>query len=55
MDDLNEFHAHPWAEALKDSAADIAAGRIVPLAPILKELRATAERLEARLAARKTS
>lgn len=50
---MSEFHSHPWAEALKDSAADIAAGRIVPLAPILEELRASAERLEARLAARK--
>jgi len=53
MDDVNEFHSHPWAEVLKDSAADIAAGRIVPLAPILEELRASADRLEARLAARK--
>jgi hypothetical protein len=48
MDDLNEYHSHPWAEALKDGVADIAAGRIVPLAPILEELRASAERLAAR-------
>jgi len=52
MVDLNEFRSRPWAEARKNSAADIAAGRIVPLAPILEELRASAEQLEARLAKR---
>jgi hypothetical protein len=39
MVDLNEFRSRPWAEARKNSAADIAAGRIVPLAPIMEELR----------------
>ena len=37
-----------WTEALDRSAAEIAAGQTVPLAPVLDELRARADRLEAR-------
>jgi hypothetical protein len=38
-----------WMESLDRSDAEIAAGLTVPLAEILDELRASAERLEARL------
>jgi len=40
-----------WIEALDRSAAEVAAGQTVPIEPVLDELRASAERLEARLAA----
>ena len=36
-----------WLESLARSKAQIAAGQIVPLLPILDRLRASAERLEA--------
>ena len=37
-----------WDDALKRAKADIAAGRTVPLAPVMERLRASAERMEAR-------
>lgn len=38
-----------WEESLERSKAQIAAGQIVPLLPILDWLRASAERLEAEM------
>lgn len=38
-----------WREILLQSKAEIAAGQTVPLQPVLDRLRATAERLEAKL------
>ncbi len=36
-----------WRDSLERSKAQIAAGQTVPLLPVLDQLRATAERLEA--------
>ena len=40
--------ADEWAEALAESEAEVAAGQTVPLEPVLADLRAAAERLEAK-------
>jgi len=37
-----------WVDALAESEAELAAGKMVPLALVLAELRASAARLEAR-------
>ncbi len=39
-----------WLEVIDESDADLAAGRIVPLATVRTELRASIARLEAQLA-----
>lgn len=41
-----------WIEALRRSDADLAAGRLVPGSVVLAELRASVERLEAKLTAK---
>ena len=41
-----------WIEALEESEAQIARGETVPLEPLLTELHALADRIEARLQAR---
>lgn len=41
-----------WIEALAESEADIAAGRIVPLEPVLARMQESIDRMEARRAAR---
>ena len=38
-----------WLESLERSKVQIAAGQTVPLLPVLDQLRATAERLEAEM------
>ncbi len=38
-----------WLESLRRSKAQIAAGQSAPLLPVLDQLRATAERLEAEM------
>ena len=38
-----------WLESLERSKAQIAAGQTVPLLPVLDQLQATAERLEAEM------
>jgi hypothetical protein len=38
-----------WLESLERSKAQIAAGQTVPLLPVLDQLRAAAERLEAEM------
>ena len=38
-----------WRDSLERSKAQIAAGQTVPLLPVLDQLRATAERLEAEM------
>lgn len=41
-----------WLEALERSEADVAAGRTVPLEPVLERMRDSIKRMEARRAAR---
>ncbi len=44
-----------WMEDLDRNAAEIAAGQTVPIAPVLHELWASAERLEAGMAQAETA
>lgn len=55
MDDDSAAHRPPptgWLEAMEESDADLAAGRVVPLADVQAELRASIARIEDRPAGR---
>ena len=41
-------HASEWADVLAECEAEVAAGQTIPLAPVLADLRSTADRLEAK-------
>ncbi len=51
QDDTPRTPPAHWLEALERSEADVAAGRTVPLEPVLARLRESIERMEARQAA----
>lgn len=54
MDHDNDIPPPPpvgWLEALERSEADLAAGRTVPLEPVLERMRDSIKRMEARRAA----
>ena len=57
MDQDNDISRPPpagWLEALERSEADLAAGRTVPLEPVLERMRDSIKRMEARRTAHDT-